>query len=142
MLEVDKIDEELERLWEKYQEILEDPDSDWESLNEARAILYLIGQFYCEEIAVQAIERRLSLLNKKLELLEFFNLIDSNSKELETLRADLLFTQLEQFYNIIKNFKNRHLTGKFYLNEEILIERYNLANPEKELKIGYRGKIH
>jgi len=140
MMEVEKINEELEKLWEKYQGILNNPDSDWESLNEARAILYLLGQFYCEEVAVQAIERRLPLLTIKIELLEFFSLVDSNSESLEELRADLLFVKLEEFYRLIKKFKNKHLEGKFYLNEEMFIEKYNSTNPERDLKIGYKGK--
>ena len=69
MMEPEKVQEELDRLWNKYQEILEDSNSNWEKANEARAILYLTGQVYCEEIALEAIERRLHLLKEKIELI-------------------------------------------------------------------------
>ena len=69
LLDVDKIEEELEKLWERYQEILDNPN--WLDLNEARSILYIIGHIYCEEIAPGAIERRLHLLKEKLTLIEF-----------------------------------------------------------------------
>ena len=106
ILDVDKIKKELEKLWTRYQDIL-NKDSSWEELNEARAILFILGHTYCEDIAVSAIERRLHLLKEKITLLEFFNLIDSNSKRLEELRKDKLFAGLEKFYRVIKEFKNK-----------------------------------
>ena len=139
MMEPEKVQEELDRLWDKYQRILKDPDSDWEKVNEARAILYLTGQVYCEEIAIDAIERRLHLLKDKIELVDFFNLIDKNSERLNELRKDELFTKLEKFYKIIKSYKNKYTKGKFYLDEEKFIEKYQKQNPDKDLKIGYKG---
>jgi len=141
MMEPEKIEEELNNLWEKYQKILENSNSDWESINEARAILFLTGQVYCEQIAVEAIERRLHLLKEKLSLIEFLDLIDKNAEKLEELRKDELFSKLEKFYRIIKIYKNKYDKGKFYLNEEKLIEKYNSHNPKKESKIGYRGSF-
>ena len=139
MLKTDKIKKELEKLWLRYRSILENKDSSWEELNEARAILFILGHVYCEDIAVEAIERRLHLLKRKMTLLEFFNLIDSNSSDLGELRKDKLFVDLENFYRVIKEFKNKHSKGKFYLDEEEFIRKYNKANPEN-LKIGYKGK--
>ena len=142
MMEPEKVQEELDRLWNKYQEILEDSNSNWEKANEARAILYLTGQVYCEEIAIEAIERRLHLLKEKIELIEFLDLVDKNSKRLIELRMDELFTKLEKFYRIIKTYKNKYNKGKFYLDEEKFIEKYQEQNPKKNLKIGYKGSFN
>jgi hypothetical protein len=141
LMEPKKVKEELDKLWEKYQKIIQDKNPSWESINEARSILFLTGQIYCEQIAVEAIERRLHLLKEKISLVEFFNLIDKRSDELGELRKDELFRKLEEFYKIIKEYKNRYSGGKFYLDEEKLIEKYNQTNLDKELKIGYRGSF-
>ena len=140
-MEPEKVQEELDRLWNKYQEILEDSNSNWEKANEARAILYLTGQVYCEEIAIEAIKRRLHLLKEKIELIDFFNLIDKNSEKLNKLREDELFVKLEKFYKIIKSYKNKYNKGKFYLDEEKFIEEYQKQNPDKDIKIGYKGSF-
>lgn len=139
LFEIDKIKTELEKLWERYLAILNNENSNWKDLNEARAILFIIGNVYCEDVAVKAIEKRLHLLKNKLTPIEFFNLIDSNSARLTELRKEKLFTDLEEFYKIIKEFKNKNSKGKFYLDEDIFIEKYNKANPDKNLKIGYKG---
>jgi len=141
MMEPEKVQEELDRLWNKYQEILEDSNSNWEKANEARAILYLTGQVYCEEIALEAIERRLHLLKEKIELIEFLDLVDKNSKRLIELRMDELFAKLEKFYKIIKSYKNKYNKGKFYLDEEKFLEEYQKKNPDKDIKIGYKGSF-
>ncbi|MFH1608340.1 MAG: hypothetical protein ABIA78_04370 [archaeon] len=141
LMESHKIREELEKLWTRYTGILKDESSSWEEINEARSILFLTGRIYCEQIAVEAIERRLHLLKEKLKLIEFFGLIDANSERLEELRGDELFVKLEEFYNVIKKFKNRYTGGKFYLEEEKFIEIYNKFNPEKDLKLGYKGEF-
>ena len=139
MMQPEKIQEELDKLWDKYQNILENPNSDWEKINEARAILFLTGQVYCEQVAIEAIERRLHLLKDKLSLIEFFNLIDKNSEKLEELRKDDLFNKLEKFYLIIKAYKNKYDKGKFYLDEEKFIQKYEKVNPNKKFKLGYKG---
>ncbi|MBU2104156.1 MAG: hypothetical protein KKF67_00050, partial [Nanoarchaeota archaeon] len=74
-----------------------------------------------------------------IQLTEFFNLIDSNSEKLNELRNEELFKKLEEFYRIIKEYKNKYSTGKFYLDEEKFIELYNKFNPDKDLKVGYKG---
>ena len=141
MMEPQKISEELEKLWLRYQAIISKEQPTYEETNEARAILFLTGQVYCERIAVEAMERRLHLLKEKLSLIDFLCLIDKNSKKLEELRKDELFAKLEQFYRVIKAYKNRYEGGKYYLNEEKLINKYEEANPNKELKMGYRGSF-
>ena len=141
MLEPEKIEKELDNLWKKYKVIIENKKATWEEVNEARAILFLTGQVYCEQIATEAIEKRLHLLKKPITLLEFFNLIDKGSNALPDLRKDKLFSKLEKFYRIIKEFKNKYHEGKFYLDEEKFIERYNQSSPDKNVKRGYKGKF-
>ena len=136
-LQADKIDSELKKYWQRYQEILEKPS--WQRLNEARAILYMIGQVYCEEIAIEAIKRRLHLLKNDLSLLDFLSIIDVNSEKLKELRKDSLFLKLENFYRAVKNFKNKFVGGKYYLDEEKFGKLYCKYNPDKSLKMGYRG---
>ena len=141
LMEPKKIQEELDNLWNKYQEIINQEKPTWEEINEARAILFLTGQIYCEQIAVGAMERRLHLLKVKLSLVEFLDLIDKNSERLEELRKDELFNKLEKFYRIIKGYKNKYIKGKYYLEEEKFLKIYEKVNPDKEFKIGYRGSF-
>jgi len=81
------------------------------------------------------------LLKQPLQLSEFFQLIDSNSEKVNGLRQDELFRKLEEYYKIIKEYKNKYSEGKFYLDEEKFIELYNKFNPDKNLKIGYKGEF-
>jgi len=139
LLENDKIKKELELMYQKYSGFLAKAEEVWQELNEARAILYLTGDVYCEQIATKAIQRRLSLLKQPLQLTEFLNLIDSNSERLDELRKEELFRKLEEFYMIIKEYKNKYSEGKFYLDEERFIDLYSKFNPDKDLKSGYKG---
>lgn len=140
LLDVEKVKERLNKLWDRYQKILKKPT--WKNLNEARAILYLTGQIYCEKIAPEAIERRLHLLKNPMALLDFLSLVDAGSKEelKENRKDDELFVKLEKYYRVIKNFKNKFNGGKYYLDEEKFIKLYNSYNPDNELGIGYGGK--
>jgi hypothetical protein len=139
LMDVSAVDDDLKRLWSRYQEILKKPN--WKDLNEARAILYLVGNVYCEKIAPEAIEKRLHLLKKPISLVDFFSIVDGKSKKLDKLRKDKLFLKLENFYILVKNFKNEFGGGKYYLDEEKFIKLYNKFNPEKGMRIGYRGKF-
>lgn len=141
VLDTDKIDSSLEKLWNRYQEILSNPN--WEDLQEARAILYFIGKIYTENIAPEAIERRLHLLQNPISIFKFYHLIDDpkNIEKLKELRADKLFSDLEKLYSTIKKFKNKYVGGKYYLDEEKFIKLYNSYNPDKDRKIGYRGEF-
>ena len=140
LFNIKKIDSELEKLWKRYQKIITNPKN-YDQLNEARAILYLTGQIYCEQIAPKAIERRLSHLKKPLTLIEFFTLIDKKSPELEKHRKDKLFKDLESFYNIIKKYKNKNIGGKHYLDEEKFIVIYNKFAKNEKQKTSYKGFI-
>lgn len=141
LMEPEKIQKELDILWDRYQTIINQNNPGWEEINEARAILFLTGQVYCEKIAVDAIERRLHLLKAKLSLIEFLDLIDKNSGKLEELRKDELFNKLEKFYRVIKGYKNKYVKGKYYLEEEKFLKVYEKINPNKEFKMGYRGSF-
>jgi hypothetical protein len=140
LMQPEKVKEELDRLWKRYNEILENEDSSWEDINEARAILFLTGDVYCEGIAIEAIEKRLPLLKIELSLLEFFDLIDKNKEKPAELIEDELFNKLEDLYKIVKEFKNRDSGGKFYLREEEFLQIYESKNPNQELRSGYKGK--
>ena len=141
LMQVEKIDEELSNLWARYKNIIDNPISTWEEINEARAILFLTGNIYCETIAVDAIKRRLNLLQSKLSLIDFLVLIDTDSDKLEELRTDMLFVELERYYRIIKEYKNRYISGKYYLEEERFLEKYNKLNPKEFLTISYSGSF-
>ncbi len=138
LMQPEKIQEELESLWNRYQSIINQEKSSREEMNEARAILFLTGHLYCEEIAVQAIERRLHLLPGKPTLVEFFLLIDSESEMLEDYKRHHLFNKLEQFYRTIKAYKNKYLWGKYYLEEERFLKKYNELSPSPDMFIGYK----
>jgi len=137
LMDPKKVELHLDRLWTRYQQILNHPS--WEELNEARAIIYFIGHLFCEEIAPQALQRRLHLLKHPLTFYQFLYLIDSNSSYLEYHRQDLLFCRLEHLYFITKKFKNRHTEGRYYLDEEKFIKLYQKYNPHSGLKLGWRG---
>ena len=139
LLDTDNIRKELQKLWNRYLSILDNPD--WEDLNEARAILYLVGYWYPEEVAPAAIDRRLHLLQRPLTLIEFFTLVDSKDKDLIKQRKDPLFVKLEDYYKLIKEFKNMHVGGKWYLDEERFVELYNKYSPDASMHIHERGKF-
>jgi hypothetical protein len=130
---------ELDKLWSRYQEILANPN--WEDLNEARGILYSVGSLFCETVVPSAIERRLHLLDNPLNLIEFLSLIDSNSDQLPKLRKDKMFAQLEKFYLVVKDFKNKNSGGDYYLDEERFITLYNKYSPIDSMKIKYKGRF-
>lgn len=142
LMDPEQVQEQLARLWNSYKEIINHPEPTWEQVNEARSILYFTGQIYCEKIAVEAIERRLHLLQDQLSLVDFFTLIDQNSERLEQLRQDELFHKLERFYNIIKQYKNKYLCGQYYLEEEKFLEVYNRVKPDQNSKMGYKGSFN
>jgi hypothetical protein len=139
LLDPDKVKSELDKLWNKYQKILANPN--WDDLNEARGILYSTGDLFCEIVAPGAIERRLHLLAKPLNLLEFLSLVDSISPQLPKLREDKMFTKLEKFYLVVKDFKNKNYGGNYYLDEEKFIKLYNKYAPDESAKIGYKGRF-
>ena len=109
LMEPEKVQEELEKLWNRYQSIINQEKPSREEMNEARAILFLTGNLYCEQVAVAAIERRLHLLPEPFSLIDFFMVIDSNSERLERLRKHKLFNKMERYYEVIKAYKNKYV---------------------------------
>jgi hypothetical protein len=138
LMEPEKVEQHLERLWARYQHILENPN--WIDLNEARGILYFLGHLFSEYIALQALSRRLPLLKEPLELPHFLHLVDSGSPDLDFHRHDPLFRKLEHFYGLVRKFKNKHVGGKFYLDEERFIQKYNEFARSASEKISYKGE--
>ena len=141
LMEPEKVREELDELWDRYQLIINKDSPSWEEINEARALLFLTGNIYCEKIAVEAIRRRLHLLKVKLSLIEFLDLIDKNSDRLVELREDELFVKLEKYYRIVKGYKNKYIGGKYYLEEERFLKKYDSVNPNKDFGLGYGGSF-
>ena len=138
LMEPEKVEEELEKFWNRYQSIINQEKPSREEMNEARAILFLTGNLYCEQVAVGAIERRLHLLLEPFSLIDFFIVIDSKSDRLGQLRKHALFNTLEKYYEVIKKYKNKCIEGKYYLEEERFLQRYNKMSPNPDMRIGYK----
>ena len=119
LMEPEKVQEELDKYRKRYQIIINQEKPTREEMNEARAILFLTGNLYCEQVAVGAIERRLHLLLEPFSLIDFFN-------------------TLEKYYEVIKKYKNRCIEGKYYLEEEKFLQRYNKMSPNPDMRIGYK----
>jgi len=140
LLDAESINDSLESMWKRYQYILSNPN--WEDLNEARALLYIIGYLFPEQIATEAIKRRLHLLAKPLTEPEFYTIVDTNDEyELDRRRHDKLFNQLVEYYNVVKKFKNKTNKGKWYLDEDIFIKLYNQYCPDQSMKTGKYGEF-
>ncbi|MDD3678802.1 MAG: hypothetical protein PHT36_00960 [Patescibacteria group bacterium] len=140
LLDSKKLDETLTKMWERYQHILENPN--WDDLNEARAILYVIGYLFPEQIAPEAIKRRLHLLSEPLEELDFYQIVDSKNKDEQAKRKnDALFLEMVEYYKVVKSFKNKTNKGIWYLDEDRFVEIYNKYSPDQSMKIGRFGEF-
>ena len=137
-MEPEKVQEELENFRNRYQSIINQQTSTRVEMNEARAILFLTGNLYCEQVAVGAIKRRLHLLPKPFSLVDFFMVIDSKSERLEQFRKHKLFDKMERYYEVIKKYKNRHIEEKYYLEKEKFLKKYKEMSPNPEMRIGYK----
>jgi len=130
LFDIKAIKKDIERLWGRYQKILDNKKSSWEELNEARAILYFVGRLYSETIALEAIERRIEFVKPKINLDKFFLIIDRNDvKNLKKYSKDGKFNKLKEFYLIVKNIKNRVKNG-VYLDEERFNKAYSMLRPK------------
>ncbi|TSC95391.1 MAG: hypothetical protein Athens101410_570 [Parcubacteria group bacterium Athens1014_10] len=114
LFDIKKIRESIEKLWQRYQKILNDENSTAEDLYEARVILYILGYFYPEKFALEAIERRIQYIEPKITLENFLKIVDS---EKDCNKYNEIFNKLRDFYLIIKDIKNRKQNGS-YLDEE------------------------
>ncbi len=141
LLDSKKLNVVLTKMWKRYQHILENPN--WDDLNEARAILYIIGYLFPEQIAPEAIKRRLHLLTKPLDELDFYQIVDSNDKAEQANRNnDDLFLKMAEYYKVVKAFKNKTNKGAWYLDEDRFVEIYNKYLPDQTMKIGRFGEFN
>ena len=130
LLNVEKIKERIELLWERYQGILDDKESSWEDLNEARAILYFLGYLYPEKIALESLENRIKHIKPEINLDEFLLAIDGEDKEvLDRYIENDKFNKLKEFYLIVKEIKNR-VKNNTYLDEGRFNEIYSKMKPK------------
>ncbi|MBU4347408.1 hypothetical protein L6249_01735 [Candidatus Parcubacteria bacterium] len=122
---------DIERLWRKYQGVLDKNNPTWEEMNEARAILYFIGYLYPEKIALESLERRIKLIKPKIILDDFLLIIDSQDKKaLSKYKNNKKFNQLKEFYLIVKTIKNKVNKDGTYLDEAIFNKKYNKLKPK------------
>ncbi|KPJ56374.1 hypothetical protein AMJ49_05025 [Parcubacteria bacterium DG_74_2] len=130
LLNINQIEKKIEALWQRYQEILSNPKSSWEDLNEARAILYFLGYLYPEKIALESLEYRVKLIKPKIDINEFLLAIDGkNIKVLNKYKKNKKFNKLKEFYLIVKNIKNR-VKNNTYLDEGRFNKIYSKIKPK------------
>ncbi|MDD5552018.1 MAG: hypothetical protein PHI88_02585 [Candidatus Pacebacteria bacterium] len=117
LLDVEKIKKRIEIIWGRYQTILNNENSSFKDLNEARAILYFLGCLYPEKIALESLEKRIKHIKPPITLDEFFLAIDTKDKKiLNRYKKDNKFNKLKDFYLIVKDIKNR-VKNNTYLDE-------------------------
>ncbi len=130
LLNTKEIEKSIERLWKRYQNILNSKKSSWKSLNEARTILYLLGYLYPEKIALESLEKRIQYIEPAISLDEFLSAIDENNiKILNKYKKNKKFNTLKDFYLIIKRIKNR-VKNNSYLDEERFNKIYFETKPK------------
>jgi hypothetical protein len=130
LLDNQKIKKDVERLWQRYQAILDKKNPTWEEANEARAILYSIGNLYPEKIALESLERRVKLIKPKITLDNFLMAIDSKDKKmLAEYKNNKKFNQLKEFYLIVKAIKNKVNRDNTYLDEKTFNKMYKKLRP-------------
>lgn len=130
LLNTDKIKERVEILWQRYQQILDNKNSSWEDLNEARAILYFIGYLYPEKIALESLEKRIGYVKPVIGLDKFLLAIDgSDKKVLNKYKSNKKFNSLKKFYLILKDIKNR-TKNNTYLDEGRFNKFYSKSKPK------------
>lgn len=130
LLDTENIKKSLDNLWREYQKILDDKKSTWEGLNEARVILYFIGYLYPEKIALESLEKRVKFIKPAIDIDEFLLAIDGNdAKILKKYTKNKKFSQLKEFYLIVKGMKNR-VKGKSYLDEKKFNEIFKKMKPK------------
>ncbi|MDD4983663.1 MAG: hypothetical protein PHH82_02350 [Candidatus ainarchaeum sp.] len=127
LFDIKKIKKCLDNYWKEYSKIINNKKSTFEDLNRARAILFLVSNYYCEQVAPFAIEKRTGSLKTKLTLSEFLEAVDK--KKDKKYLSDPKFKKIKEYYLLIKDFKNSHVINKRYHNEEKFLEEYNKKRP-------------
>lgn len=113
---LEKLSQAIENLWQKYVQIIENKDCTVDDIYRARAILYFLGYLYPEQIALGAINNRLT----GMSLEDFF--IKADKGEINN--------ELSKFYEIIKGIKNRTYQGT-YLGEGLFNQVYEKKTGQK-----------
>lgn len=126
LFRVKRVDELLAELFFRYINTLDylnaHPESKnaLELLNSARAILYFIGYFFCENFGRGAIERRLT--SYSVDPLRFYEIVDGQGTfDLTNLKPEEAKTFLDiiEYYKMLKRWKNLVVPGhKLYLAED------------------------
>ena len=130
LLNIKGVKKSIEKLWKRYQDILNSKKSSWESLNEARAILYFLGYLYPEKIALESLKKRIQCIKPTIGLDKFLLAIDENNlKILNEYKKNKKFNTLKDFYLLIKRIKNR-VKNNSYLDEERFNKIYFRTKPK------------
>ena len=130
LLNIKKIEQDIEDLWNRYQEILNSRRSSWEDLNEARAILFFLGYLYPEKIALESLEKRVQFIKPKINLDDFLSVVDKDDKKtLKKYKNNRKFNKLKEFYLIVKSIKNR-VKNNTYLDEGKFNKLYSKLKPK------------
>ncbi|HLM83917.1 MAG TPA: hypothetical protein VK254_01735 [Candidatus Bathyarchaeia archaeon] len=130
LLDLEKIDANIEKLWNRYQKILDDKKSTWEDLNEARAILFFLGHMFTEEIALGSLEKRVKFIKPMISLDNFLLAVDRKDDSiLKKYKNNKNFAKLRDFYLLVKGIKNRR-KGEWYLDEKRFNEVYDKKKPK------------
>lgn len=130
LLDIEAIKREIERLWTRYQKIINSEKSSWKDLNEARATLYSLGRLYPEGIVLESLERRVKYIKPKIGLDGFLTAIDrDDAKVLRKYKKNEKFNKLKELYLITKGIKNR-VKNNIYLDEEKFNEAYAKLEPK------------
>ncbi len=130
LLDTKAVKKEIERLWNRYQKIINNEKSSWKDLNEARAILYSLGRLYPETIVLESLERRVKYIKPKISLDDFLTAIDRNDEKiLKKYGSNKKFNKLKELYLITKGIKNR-VKNNIYLDEERFNDAYAKLEPK------------
>src|SRR3989339_559029 len=142
IFDVEMMGDCLEKLWNRYQDILSKEDCSWEEINEARAILYYLGHIFTEHIALESLERRIKFVEPEISIDDFLLAIDSNNEKILSIyKEDDKFNKLKNFYLLVKGIKNRVNQDGTYLDEETFNKKYDKLRPDDYfLKIFWHKK--
>ncbi|OGF25346.1 hypothetical protein A2331_03980 [Candidatus Falkowbacteria bacterium RIFOXYB2_FULL_34_18] len=131
IFDVEMMGDCLEKLWNRYQDILSKEDCSWEEINEARAILYYLGHIFTEHIALESLERRIKFVEPEISIDDFLLAIDSNNEKILSIyKEDDKFNKLKNFYLLVKGIKNRVNQDGTYLDEETFNKKYDKLRPD------------
>lgn len=126
LLDNKAIKKSITRLWERYSSIVDSEKTTWEALNEARAINYFMS-IYVEKIAPEMITLRLNRIEPKIKTEEF--LVQVDTKNLQKIKDNEMLSRLKDYYEIIKEYKNKVKNNSFH-NEKIFREKYEKLKPK------------